>query len=104
MKKLSIRIILLCFLALITSGCLEHFFNRTDVQQGNILEPEKMLQVHRGMSKDEVAFILGNPVYEDPFTTNRWDYVYTSQVHTSKMTLQHVTYVFANNRLEQIIS
>ena len=104
MKKFSLQLGSLCFLTVIVSGCLGHLFNRTDVQQGNILEPEKMQQIHKGMSKEEVAFILGNPVYEDPFATNRWDYVYTSQVHTSKATIQRVSYMFVNNRLEKIVS
>ncbi len=62
---------LLC-LALLTSGCVY----RVDVQQGNLLEETDIAAVKTGMTRNQVRFLLGTPMVEDPFHENRWDYMY----------------------------
>ena len=68
MKK-NISII---FLTLLLTGCAIY---KAEVQQGNALSNETVSQLERGMSKAEVASLLGHPLLQDNFRSDRWDYV-----------------------------
>ncbi len=59
-------------LTMMFSGCLY----RPDIQQGNELDDEMIASISLGMTKDEVADILGRPLITDPFNRDRWDYYY----------------------------
>ncbi|MYB34159.1 MAG: outer membrane protein assembly factor BamE [Gammaproteobacteria bacterium] len=59
-------------LTMMASGCLY----RPDIQQGNELTDEMIASISLGMTKDEVADILGDPLITDPFNRDRWDYYY----------------------------
>jgi len=56
----------------IASGCVY----RAAVSQGNLIKQEDLDQVELAMTKNQVRFLLGTPMIDDPFTRNRWDYVY----------------------------
>jgi len=47
------------------------------VQQGNVITQEMIDQLKPGMSRIQVAFIMGEPILRSTFNPNRWDYVYT---------------------------
>ncbi|MGE4124389.1 MAG: outer membrane protein assembly factor BamE [Pusillimonas sp.] len=49
---------------------------RADVQQGNWITAEQVARLEPGMTREQVRFILGTPVLQDIFRTNRWDYTY----------------------------
>jgi outer membrane protein assembly factor BamE len=49
---------------------------RINIQQGNYLEIDDVEQVQPGMTRSQVRFLLGTPMVEDLFNTERWDYVY----------------------------
>jgi outer membrane protein assembly factor BamE len=55
-----------------SSGCVY----RVNISQGNIVEEEDLDQVETGMTRNQVRFLLGTPMIEDPFHQDRWDYVY----------------------------
>ena len=61
---------------LVTAGCAY----RVPVQQGNIIEQEKVDQLRYGMTRSQVLFLMGNPLIDDPLHVNRWDYVYFRKV------------------------
>ena len=70
-------IILLTAIALLSlSGCVF----RASISQGNIVEQEDLDQLAVGMTQNQVRFLLGTPMIDDPFHANRWDYVYYLQV------------------------
>jgi outer membrane protein assembly factor BamE len=50
---------------------------RINIEQGNIINQELVDQLKPGMSRRQVRFILGTPLVEDPFNTDRWDYLYS---------------------------
>ena len=61
------------------SGCVaERYFleYRVNVQQGNVVEQKQIVQLRPGMTRDQVRYVLGTPLLQDPFHANRWDYVY----------------------------
>lgn len=82
------------------SGCLY----RTDTQQGNIIEAEKLMQVERGLTQDQVQFLLGTPVISDPLHPDRWDYAYYfKDGDTGETKLERVTILFNRGLVSHII-
>jgi outer membrane protein assembly factor BamE len=67
---------------LLLSAC--HFswprVSNVAVQQGNVITQEMVDRLKVGMTRRQVAFVMGEPVLRDPFNPNRWDYVYSLQV------------------------
>ncbi len=49
------------------------------VQQGNLVDQEKVDQVALGMTRNQVRFLLGTPLVNDAFNRDRWDYLYYVQ-------------------------
>jgi len=49
---------------------------RMDVQQGNVIESSALNRVSAGMSREQVIDIMGSPLMQDDFQSNRWDYVF----------------------------
>ena len=49
---------------------------RIDVRQGNYVDQDMVAQLRRGMTRDQVRFLLGTPLVVDMFRNDRWDYVY----------------------------
>jgi outer membrane protein assembly factor BamE len=54
------------------SGCVY----RANISQGNFVKEEDLAQVEVGMTRNQVRFLLGTPMIDDPFHYDRWDYVY----------------------------
>lgn len=67
-----LKVALLCLLALGSTACVY----RVPIQQGNFLEAKDIDQVTVGMTPAQVRYVLGTPMIIDPFTKDRWDYVY----------------------------
>ena len=95
-KRFSLFLLLLAL-----GGCTIY---RIDVQQGNVVSKEKLAQVEVGMSRDQVRFILGTPLVQDPFHHDRWDYIYRLTPGDSSIENEHyrVTLHFVATRLSRI--
>lgn len=70
--------------------------------QGNIVEQKMVDQLAPGMSRDQVVFIMGNPLVEDPFHPDRWDYVYTAQTVDDDRSEERITLLFAGDKLTSL--
>lgn len=81
MKSAYIVIILVA--TLFTTACSDWIF-RIDVPQGNFLDQKDVDKLRVEMTKEQVQFVLGNPVVEDSFSTNTWYYVYDMKRGMSK--------------------
>ena len=87
----KILLIALIFSALaMTNGCVY----RASISQGNIVEQEDLDQVEVGMTRNQVRFLLGTPMVDDPFHENRWDYVYFLKVGREDATFKRWVSVF----------
>ena len=60
---------------LLLNGCVRSY--RAEIQQGNVISAEQIEKITPGTSRNEVRFILGTPLIEDPFHAERWDYFYS---------------------------
>tara|TARA_B100001059_G_C17784023_1_gene555967 strand:- start:1306 stop:1644 length:339 start_codon:yes stop_codon:yes gene_type:complete len=70
-RKINLFVLILLTIFL-NSGCIY----RAIIKQGNVFDPEDLAQVEVGMTQNQVRFLLGTPMVDDPFSQNRWDYVF----------------------------
>jgi outer membrane protein assembly factor BamE len=83
MNKLAIGLLSVSALLSLLPGCRSwNIPYRIDVEQGNVIEQEQLDQLRPGMTKRQVAFLLGSPLLEDPFHPNRWDYFHSLETGT----------------------
>lgn len=88
--------LILIFLSIaIASGCVY----RANISQGNLVEQEDLDQVEIGMTKNQVRFLLGTPMIDDPFHHNRWDYVYYLSVRRQGAVQKRWVSVFFKDEL-----
>ena len=104
MKQLIYFLLLSAFVSMITGCSNSNFFSfpgvyKMDIQQGNVLAEKKIRQLKTGMTKEQVAFIMGNPVLTDIFNENRWDYVYSFQPGGEPRQQKRLTLFFQQNQL-----
>lgn len=95
----------LIFLALIystlafSSACVY----RANISQGNLIKQEDMDQVEVGMTRNQVRFLLGTPLVDDPFHLARWDYAYYITIGRDAAVFKRwVTIVFENDIVSEI--
>ena len=69
---------LICLLgALFLSACSYITPHKIEVQQGNLVTQESFARVKVGMNKTQVRAVLGTPLLQDVFHSNRWDYFFS---------------------------
>ena len=69
------------------------------IQQGNIVSQEMIDKLKPGMTRGQIQFILGNPVLEDAFDPNRWNYIYTVAYPDQPIIKKELIVVFEDDRL-----
>ena len=90
---------LLCLIAFGASACVY----RVPIQQGNFLESKDLDQVTVGMTQAQVRYVLGTPMVIDPFTKDRWDYVYYLKKGQMREPIQrHFVLYFENGAVTRI--
>jgi outer membrane protein assembly factor BamE len=95
----TILIYLILSMVIFSAGCTIHV---ADVQQGNVLDPDVLAQLHKGLSKKQVQFLMGTPIINDAFHPNRWDYVYLFSSQDSKTIRRRVTVYFDHDTVSRI--
>jgi len=83
-------------LVMLTAGCstLEKVVYRPDINQGNYLSPADVEKIHTGMTKQQVAYVLGTPMLHDPFGSDVWFYVFRQEPGHEGVTQQTLTLTF----------
>lgn len=91
----------LALAAAVLSGC--GFIYKQDIQQGNVLEQDQVDMLVPGMTRRQVALILGTPAINDPFHRERWDYVSAFKDGGSDVEIRRqLTLIFEGNQLARI--
>lgn len=86
-------------LSLLLSSCSTY---KMEVQQGNAISNDTVSLLKVGMSKPEVASLLGTPLLQDNFRSNRWDYVYFKRNSSDTQKKQSLTLLFQDGQLAQV--
>jgi outer membrane protein assembly factor BamE len=90
-------------LAIVLSACggtKWGFPYKTDMQQGNWITSEQVARLEKGMTREQVRFVLGTPVLQDIFRTNRWDYTYYNKPGYGKVEERKFTVWFKGDVLD----
>lgn len=69
------KLLLPLVLLTLTVGCSSWVY-RIDIAQGNYIIQEDIDKLRIGMTKEQVIFVLGNPVVRDSFNDDIYYYVY----------------------------
>jgi len=72
---------------------------RADVQQGNWVTSEQVSRLEKGMTREQVRYILGTPTLQDIFHASRWDYPYYNKPGYGKEEERRFTVWFENDVL-----
>jgi len=75
---------------------------KIDIEQGNIISAEQVERLEPGMSREEVRYLLGNPLLTDVFHKNRWDYVYYLKPGKSSPEQSRLTVFFEGDTVSRI--
>jgi len=93
------RYLFLALIAVLTlnTGC--KLIYKQNVQQGNAHVQEDLDQITLGMTKKQVAYLLGTPAVQDPFHKDRWDYISMLSRRGGEPVRRLVTLTFENDVL-----
>lgn len=75
---------------------------RIDVRQGNYVDQTMVSQLKKGMSREQVRFILGTPLLVDIFHADRWDYVYRFKRGNGPLESRKLSVYFADGKLDSV--
>ncbi|MBP6853703.1 MAG: outer membrane protein assembly factor BamE [Rhodoferax sp.] len=74
---------------------------RIDIVQGNFVSSEQIALLKPGMARQQVRDVLGTPLLQSVFHSNRWDYIFTFQRKGEEPQLRKVTVYFNDTGLER---
>ncbi|MDD5035380.1 MAG: outer membrane protein assembly factor BamE [Methylococcaceae bacterium] len=93
---------LVLIIALSASACsIERIpgIYRVDIHQGNILSQEMVDQLKPGMTKRQAAFVMGTPLLQDAFHSDRWEYVYSNEPGGDERVEKKLSLIFEEDEL-----
>lgn len=73
--------------------------HKISVQQGNVITQEMIDRLRPGMTRNQVAFVMGEPVFRNAFNDDRWDYIYTLEIPGIYEQRRHASLYFEDDLL-----
>ncbi|MBI2785758.1 MAG: outer membrane protein assembly factor BamE [Legionella longbeachae] len=102
-KKMRTIIFLLGIVFTLTlTQCSSFDLSRRVAQQGNLLPQSKIDRLKIGMSKNEIAILMGTSLLNPTFNNDRWDYAYTWRRGHGNITMRTVSLYFSHGTLTRI--
>jgi len=84
-----------------TAGCSSWVY-RINIPQGNFLEQTDVDKLRINMTREQVVYVLGQPVAKDAFDKNTWHYSYTFNLGRNSEQRKLLTVKFNNEKLTSI--
>ena len=75
---------------------------RIDIQQGNYLSQDMVSQLKKGMTREQVRFVLGTPLVTDIFHGDRWDYVFYRELQNGRKEQRNISVFFEEDKLVRV--
>ncbi|GGU58186.1 outer membrane protein assembly factor BamE [Pseudomonas laurentiana] len=98
MQNTKLLLTSLTFVGLLAlAGCSFPGVYKIDIQQGNVVTQDMIDQLRPGMTRRQVRFIMGNPLIQDTFHPNRWDYLYSLQPGGGQRQQERMSVFFNEN-------
>jgi len=98
MKQLA-SIFFITIFTISMSSCSSFRPYKVPVLQGNIFEDEDLEKLSEGLTKEQVKFIFGTALIQDPFRESRWDYFNSVKVGEKTIAENKLTIFFDENDL-----
>lgn len=98
MKQLASMFFITIFI-ISMSSCSSFSPYKVPVLQGNIFEEEDLEKLSEGLTKEQVKFIFGTALIQDPFRESRWDYFNSIKVGEKTIAENKLTIFFDENDL-----
>lgn len=89
------RFLVVIAISFLLAGCIKPY--TPPIQQGNVITPADIAKLKIGMSKDDVQYILGQPILQPTFNNNEWDYLYTYEPKDEAPIKEQQLSLFFNN-------
>lgn len=90
-------------LLLALAGCGSNFgfpgVYKINVEQGNVVTEEMVEQLRPGLNRRQVRYIMGTPLIEDSFHSDRWDYRYLLRNGDQTLSETRLTLWFKDDEL-----
>ncbi len=98
------KLFIFLFISLLTTSCslIEPLVYRIPIQQGNIIDQEQVDKLQLGMTKEQVAFVLGTPMVTDAFNADYWEYLYVLTGSNGSNATKTISVTFQNGKLSTI--
>ncbi|MDX8385731.1 MAG: outer membrane protein assembly factor BamE [Gallionella sp.] len=98
---MSIKKILfpLLLLSVVLVSCTPY---KMEIRQGNYVTSEMRAQLKTGMTKQQVRYVVGTAMINDPFHLNRWDYVFRLEQGGELVEQRGMTLYFEDDKLVRI--
>lgn len=80
------------------SGCYQ-----MPINQGNQLEQTAVKRLKTGMTREQVRYLMGAPILQDPFDQSRWNYISRYKTKTGEYKEHRLILRFEDDVLTQII-
>lgn len=77
-------------------------FYRMDISQGNLLDEKAVARIRTGLTREQVVYLLGNPVLPSMFHNDRWDYIYYLDSLERENEHYHLTLFFDEDRVVRV--
>ncbi len=92
---------LFCLISVLsTPACLRP--HKAPVSQGNLLRDEDIERLQIGMTKEQVVFLIGQPILAQPFAKARWDYIYAAYIGYRDPIRKNLILYFEDDKLVRI--
>ena len=95
----EVKKILILIIALLVASCSNTSLYKITVTQGTVFKQEDIDKVQKGMTKDQVIFILGNPTFENFFEPDVWNYFYQAKIGDEILSESKLKVKFNNDGL-----
>ena len=96
----TIFLVLVFATLVVSAGCVY----RATISQGNLIKQEDLDQAEVGMTRNQIRFLLGTPMVDDPFHRDRWDYVYYLKIGRKDASFKRwVSIFFVEDRVSEIL-
>lgn len=81
-----------------------HFPYTMEVEQGKYLTQDQINQIHVGMNKNQINYIVGQPLTQFIFNQQRWDFLYQDYKNGKLIKSYTFTILFDKNNVAYNIS
>ena len=71
------------------------------IEQGQLINEEKMDRVDTGLSKDQILYLLGKPSTTNPFLSDQWNYLYFN--NSNQKEIKKLVIYFKNEKVYKIL-